>query len=138
MIPYINDHPIQIAACSSRTSWEVLTLTLYLMMFLTHVQKGVPDRHCLLLSSISNSMLPIHLYHSCTLALLRGKILILKLPKKFLCFLRIYHRFSYKQMRATSPSSTQNENNILSRRARIASLQIIPKNTVLFLIFYCR
>ena len=28
--------------------------------------------------------------------------------------------------------------NILSRRARIASLQIIPKNTVLFLIFYCR
>ena len=38
-------------------------------------------------------------------------------------------------MRATSPSSTQNENNILSRRARIASLQIIPKNTVLFFNF---
>ena len=41
-------------------------------------------------------------------------------------------------MRATSLSSTQNENNILSRRAHIASLwiiPIIPKNTF-FLIFF--
>ena len=55
MIPYINDHPIQIAACSSRTSWEVLTLTLYLMMFLTHVQKGVPVAIINLKFNVTNS-----------------------------------------------------------------------------------